>query len=412
MAELGMFCFNFNQIIEEGLFRTPLDSAGKWINYGSNNLAPQIFIDLYNLSSTHGGIVNRKKDYIAGKDIDYTNNTSEFKLWAEFANNGQGLHKLIKQLALDLSLYGGYCIQVIWNMDRTINDIIYQDFSQVRRGFNKDTEKKNKTYNNLYDQGYWISANWKDKYKFKPEFFNMFSYKTAILPTTNQEQIENPVPREPVFLYYYRQAPGIQWYPLPDYYSGAKAIQSEIDLLDFIYNNINQSFNPSGILKVPATLTPEDQQLFKERIKSELAGTKNTGKVFVVFADGDKAVEWSPTNNAPSDKGIEPYNDIIVQKIISAHQLPSPTIIGLPGGASLSGDGNTIAIANAEFYNQSILPAREEILYHINKLVKLAGFPTDSVSIIENIPIKSTETKPENVSFMEHIATKSINNNG
>lgn len=378
---MEFFTFNFNPTsLPKNVFQTSLDTSGNWIKYGTDNLLPNKFIELNNLSPTHGGIINRKADYTAGASIDYTNNSPEFKLWAELCNWEDGLHSLVKNCALDLHTYGGYCIQVLWNLDGTIHNIYYQDFSQIRRGFHKDINRKKATPN-VYDQGIYISADWKNKRQFTPEFYEFFKVLSP----------ENEVPREPVYLYYYRKAQGYRWYPVPDWYSGLKTIQSEIDLINYVYNNINQSFNPSGILKVPATLTPTDQEAFKNRIKGELSGTDNSGKILTVFADGDKAVEWLPLDNSPDKRPITETNDVVVQKIISAHKLPSPTIIGLPGGASISGDGNTIAIATKEFYNQTILPARQEILNNINKLIKLAGF-NETITIKENIPYLDGQT--------------------
>ena len=69
-----------------------------------------------------------------------------------------------------------------------------------------------------------------------------------------------------------------------------------------------------------------------------------------------------------------------------AHQLPSPTIIGLPGGASLGGDGGTIETASKEFFERVIKPMQAAIINQLEWLFGYAGFPGTKVSVKQTYP--------------------------
>lgn len=367
----NFFAFNVN-VKKEYDFKTSLDTTGKWIKYGNDNLLPFKFIDLLENSPLHSGILEKKADYTAGQGLEFTDPL--FEKWAtEECNLTYGLHNLIHRCARDLHLYGGFCVQVIWyTYQRKIKDIIYQDFSEVRRGFEDKAD-----INGLYQQGIWLSADWRQRYKFKPEFYEMF----------NKEVFygEAPIPEKPVFLYYYREAPGKKWYPIPTYYSAILAIRNEIELINFMNSNITQSFNPSGLLKLPAILSPDEQQQFKEKVIKEMSGTDNAGKIFTVFADGDKSVEWIPLNNTPNDKSVTEYLDLNERLIVVAHQVPSPTLVGLPSMTGFSSEGELLKQASKEFFDKVIMKAQNEILHQLNPLIKMAGFNQDII-IKQNIP--------------------------
>lgn len=366
-----MIIINTNALPEQSMVNR-LEAGQRWITFGLDNLLPDRLIQLNQRSPTHSGIIKKKTDFCAGNSVIYTN--PEFEKWGDNIDNGGGMHNLISKLAMDLFTHGGYAIQVIWyKHQRKIADILYTDFSNLRRGFRQGTNEDDFT-----DQCLWFSLNWRDRLKFIPEPFNEFSPEPFYDPAL-------PIPQDPQFLYYFRPTQGLKWYPLPDYFAAYQAIETEVELLNFMNANVRQSFNPSGMLNVPGVLTPEEELVFKAKVKTELSGTDNTGKIFTVFSDGDKTVSFAPFNNSPDDKKVNDYMAIIEQKIITAHQLPSPTIIGLPGGASLSGDANTILAATKTFYTQTILKARNEILFQLNKLVEMAGFP-DKIQIEENIP--------------------------
>ena len=118
-------------------------SNGDYIEYGNNdwkNTYPLFLIDLYQNSSTHAAIINSAADMIAGKEIVAEEGTSpenlaKLQAFINNPNSKESLHDIVKKLALDFKLQGGYCINVIWSHDRTqISEIHHVPVEKVRSG--------------------------------------------------------------------------------------------------------------------------------------------------------------------------------------------------------------------------------------------------------------------------------------
>jgi capsid portal protein len=157
----------------------------------------------------------------------------------------------------------------------------------------------------------------------------------------------------------------------------------EAELTNFMLANTRNSFTPSGMLKLPRMHEPESQRKEIQRIQNQMTGTGNAGRMLVTFADVDKTVEWIPFTENPGQKDVSAYLQTARENIIMAHRLPSPTLLGLPGGASLGGDGGTIESASKIFHEDVILTAREKIIRNIESLLGQAGYENIKVTIVE-----------------------------
>ena len=110
-------------------------ATDNWIMYGTGayrNLYPQFVIDLYNSSPTHAAVVNATSAMIAGDDIVVDEQASDnldayvkLKKFIANANSKETLHEVIKKLAFDLKLQGGFAMNIIWSQDRTSIAEIY-----------------------------------------------------------------------------------------------------------------------------------------------------------------------------------------------------------------------------------------------------------------------------------------------
>lgn len=341
--------------------RVWLNSDQTWINWGNDNLFPESLIWLYENSATHRGILNKKASYTAGSRLLNIEGVED-KL--DSINKKQGLYNLIQKIALDYHLFGGFCLQIQFYKNRKqISDIIYQDFTQVRRGFNK-------VGNDDYEKGVYITQDWERRTRYKPTYHRQFGWD--MLDTGSKET---------TFLYAYKDAPGREWYPVPQYAGGINSIYSEIESQSFIKNQFKNNFQPSGFLRMPITPSEEEQMAIREQF-AQSQGSDGAGEVIVLFGEADEVIEWTPMVNTFDVAGINDAQERVQRMIVTAHELSSPTLIGLPSGPSLAGDGSTIQVAAQEFYNQTIKPAQTEIFTVINRL--LSGMEIDYKVQTEN----------------------------
>jgi len=115
------------------------EAKGKeWVNYGERNDYPQQLLDLYDNAPKHRAIIDGKSDLIAGKgwatNNKAINTISEAKLidFSALVNPSESLYELTKKISLDLEIFGGYYLQVIYNNLRNDFDLYHVDFSKLR----------------------------------------------------------------------------------------------------------------------------------------------------------------------------------------------------------------------------------------------------------------------------------------
>ena len=116
----------------------------EYIEYGAEggwkNLYPQFLIDLYYNSSTHAAIINATSDMIAGTDIICSEDDNleayvNLKKFLANANGNESMHEIIRKVAFDFKLQGGYALNIIWSQDRqTISEIYHIPVERVRAG--------------------------------------------------------------------------------------------------------------------------------------------------------------------------------------------------------------------------------------------------------------------------------------
>lgn len=337
-----------------------------WIYWGLDNLVPEKLVYLYENSPTNKSIIDKKTDYTTGGALLNTPDELE----TEDIDYGKGFYNFLYKLTRDYFLYGGFCIQVVfYKHQRRIKKLIYQDFASVRNGFSRTKNEEG-----LYDQGVWISDDWPGVSGFleqtyraehQPEFYRKFNPKML----TGEMEI----PDQPVFLYFFENAPAREWYPQPDYNAGLSAIFSEIEAQNYIRNSYENGFNPGGILRLPDQPTPEQKEEILKDAELNMKGTENTSRTFIVWGSPDEVIEYTPFQNTMDHSGVLELQDRNQRYIITAHKLTSPVLVGLPSGPSLGGDGTTIEAAAREFFQQTIRPARTKIFTQIQKLLKGMG---------------------------------------
>ena len=105
------------------------EKRGKdWIDFGSNNLYPELLIELFNNSAMHHACIEAKVDAVIGEGIK--------TFGSEFVNqHGETIDDIFEKITKDYELFGGYALNVIWGNDGTqIAEIYHLPFNNVRSG--------------------------------------------------------------------------------------------------------------------------------------------------------------------------------------------------------------------------------------------------------------------------------------
>ena len=89
------------------------EEKGKdYVKFGQYNSFPEELIELYNNSSIHNTCVNAIVDGIVGEGL-----VAEPDYVLDKANrDGETWNNIFKKVAQDYKLYGGFSLEVIWNL--------------------------------------------------------------------------------------------------------------------------------------------------------------------------------------------------------------------------------------------------------------------------------------------------------
>lgn len=318
-----------------------------WVYYGDNNLMPQYLITRFNNSAIHKAIVTSKVNQIMGDGVVSVNNPMGS---VNLVNKKENVSEVMKKCALDLVLFGGYSLNVIWSRDReTIAEIYHIDFSRVRCGkINPDTDEIEK---------YYYSADWTNIKKYPVEEFDTF----------NQED------GEPSQILYYKQyQPSNSYYPNPDYSGALAAIEIDVNIKEFHSNNLKNGMLPSlWIDFVNGIPDEENQRLMTRALEEQYSSVNNAGRPIISF---NESPELSPriTQIAPSsnDGYYQAIYDDIIRTILSGHRISSGELFGISTSGKL-GTRNEIVDHSEYIRKMVIMPYQNELLPTFNKLVSL-----------------------------------------
>lgn len=318
----------------------PTEQIGKFNDKyrpcGTDNLFPNFLLQLYNSSTTHNAIINKKRDYIIGDGLKYKNgsdlqgmpNASES--WSEFVN----------KIVLDLEIFNRFAVEVEYNKVMQPIGFHFVPVWQVR-------------FNDLKTD-FWINTDW--KFSQKP---NYQIERWTVVPKNDSTKLfyyDGYVPSESLH------------YVMPEYYPAATAIMVDALIDKFNLNNIDGHFSVSTFITIFNGLNiPEEiKREFNDNIKK--ANTGATGKRIMVNYQAPDSKEPSIQNLSSNDwaDAFKSTEDSVQRKIIRGHGFPY-LLIGDPVAGKLGG-GNEKDIDILNFKNFYVRNRRNQLLSAFKQL--------------------------------------------
>ena len=338
------------------------EEKGKdYVKFGQNNSFPNELIELYNNSSIHNTCVNAIVDGIVGEGLVAT---PEHLL--EKANrDGETWNNLFKKVAQDYKLYGGFSLEVIWNKARTaIAEVYHIDYSFLRA---KEKNHRGKI------PGYYVSDEWATQYRYTGKSVEDLPYLPVYNEYTNEAE-----PRQ-VYVYNpYR--PGMKYYPLPDYVGALRVIDLDTEVDNFHINNIKNGLAPSLSITTFTNADEEEREAIERMLQIQYAGSNNAGSLMYMDVDSpENAPVITPIPQNGADDYYYNVNEMVVQKILTAHRITSPMILGIKTPGQLGGREETLD-AYLLLLNTVIRPYQQDILYCFETLLN-AMFPAEEITL-------------------------------
>jgi hypothetical protein len=269
-----------------------------YMQYGQNNDYPQYLLDLFNKSAKHNAIIRGKVNYIVG------NGWAGEQDMIKKVNREETLNDLTKKVALDLELFGGAYIQVIWSvMGSQIAELWHCDYTKIRT--NKDNTQ------------FWYKDDWKlTRNQEKAEIYNAF----------------NPaIPQGVQILYVKEYRPGMNVYSLPGYFGALNYIESDVEVSKHVLGNAQTGFSASKLITLPnGEPSPEEKRLVSKQFDNMYTGAD--GKKYLLAFVNDLTRKPIVDDLGASDLTKEDFgrvDELIQTNIFSGHQITSPDLFGI-----------------------------------------------------------------------------------
>ena len=307
-----------------------------YIEFGADNNYPDYLMSLYNESPKHGAIVKGKANYIFGKG---------FENIPKPANSvGETWNHVVKKCILDDELYGGYYLQVVYNLLGQIVDVFHLEFHKVR---------VNKEQNEFQVKNDWQDT--KEKERKYPAF-----------------NISQPAPTQVLFVKQYNPKSNV--YPLPNYFQGLNYIESDVQVSRHILGNAKDGFVATTLISLNGGEPQEEQKEAVERgLKKKFTGSEGDRVVIMFNKSKDNEATINPLSSTMLTKeDFTNVNNLIQQEIFACHQVTSPMLFGIKTEGQLGGRSELVD-AYEIFNNTYVNERQQQHEETFTKLMNLAG---------------------------------------
>lgn len=333
------------------------------VNWGAKNNYPNLLLDLYAQSPTHRAAINFGVMSILGGGID----TEAMQVDGSqlVPNYRESWDDVIKALATDYLLYGSYALQVIMNRDGKTFSFYHTPLEKVRwTEYDADGQITK----------YAISQDWTNPTKYPPVFVDAFD-------TIDSNRLKKGVP----YLYVYRTySPINTYYTSPHYSSAIKAIQSEVEYLNYDLRTVHNNFTPSGMLVLNEVSTDEERNAIIRQVQNTFEGSDNANSLMISFRSNaeQQAPQFVPFQASTSNVNL--YADAeqrIVSRILAGHGIPSSSLIGIPdiGNTGFASEGEKLRIAFNLYMSLVGNSNRQAIVKTLNYMLAMNGVETELV---------------------------------
>ena len=127
-------------------------------------------------------------------------------------------------------------------------------------------------------------------------------------------------------------------------------------------------------------------------IESTFSGEENAGRFFLSFSDADTAPEVTPIT-AANDSYYLTLEERISSRILTAHRITSPALLGIKESTGFSSTADEIIVAYAHFEGTVIEHKRKKIVTSFGYILKLSGYNV-KIEVVPN-RLATTTSAPD-----------------
>ena len=351
MSLSNLYFFNGVDLLKFDAHKTPefkQRNTVDWVLYGNDdewkNRYPDYLIHLYNSSPKNNAIINKKCSYIKGQGLNFSGAGLSLQDKIQLGGFVAKLEnsKVFERSVSDLSIFGGFANEMVFNKGGDKVEPFHIDFSNIRVSklvWNEELQDWNRPT-------YYYTSDWSSRKPHNNEDFVEFEeFNPNETPDKNKR-----------YLFYYKEyRPDLGVYPLPDYLASVPYIAADYEISNFTINNVKNGFTSGYLINFyNGDPTEEQKRDIVANFDAVLHGTDNAGKSIKSFnEDKDSAVDITPLNANGQDDRFINLNNTIRDEIYTGHGV-DPVIAGLKGDSGWSNNADEKRVAVEEWQNSYV----------------------------------------------------------
>lgn len=359
--------------------------------YAPNGAYPDKLLALYYNSPLHKGLIDGKVFQITGGGVDTDDSTENF---LSKLNDGAGLIDFSSKLQLDLEIFNGFASFITLSKDFSkIISVQHAPYDKIRACKYEEDDDGLIKVKHYYFSNDWLGS--KRPMKRKYESFNTNKIKKLketyykALESKDEDSIKvltNLSKRNHTFIYVYNNyTAGRDYYPLPSYVAAINDIDAYSQISVYMKNALKKGMNSDGMLLIPGDSKTEEFEEEAEKIKSQYAGSVNTGELMITgFNDDSDKPEYIDFGSHDQDGRLEQIIGQTTTNILSAHNITSPLLVGIKTPGQLGGS-TEIEESRDIFYNNVIKPKQIKLSNYINNILDYMSLTKIKFNKLENI---------------------------
>jgi hypothetical protein len=335
------------------------------VQFGSENLYPQILDQMYYTSPMHSGCLEFISRAAIGGGFEYTippvTGVEKVDLYTFEKKNKW--KKIFRYLPIDFLIHKRVCFLIR-------KDVNGKFVSMTK--LNPATIRNNQTV---------------DKFI----YCNDWSRRTGLIEynkyTPNGKDLES-------LWVYQAETVGQDTYPLPSYISVLNDVFLDGEISYLQKSNIQNSIWPSLSIRVPKMFESDaEREAFKQGLIDN-SGASGAGKIIIMQGQGfDNTPEVTSIPTNQNDKLFDSTIENILNKICFAHGI-NPSIMGIKVAGGM-GNSEELQMSYSIFEKNVIMPLRDELTDIYDELLDIAGVKNsiqiNDFQIIEKSIIPSQE---------------------
>jgi len=177
---------------------------------------------------------------------------------------------------------------------------------------------------------------------------------------------------------------GNPYYGVPNYISAFHYIESDFSFGKHIKNSAENGFTPKVLATfIGRNMSSEQKRDEYNKFKESFTGPSADNFIVSWVKKEEDAPTFKPLDVANLDKTIDVLSKLNDAKILTAHNVTSPTLFGVMVSGKLGGTGNELVTAYQIFRATETLPNREILLDSVNRIFATIGYDGMDLGIVE-----------------------------